>query len=106
MNLGPKAGASSPHSKRWRAKQVRRNIAKRLECVRLAGAFVGSWSQSATKKSWRLAMNAGGLRSTATHFSCTKSGRRWNAALPENGAHGVTRPTLLRLKDSRGEILR
>src|SRR5438132_13868686 len=29
---------------------MRRNIAKRLECVRLAGAFVGSRSQCATKK--------------------------------------------------------
>ena len=36
MNLGPKAGASSPHSKRWRAKPARRKIAKRLEGVRLA----------------------------------------------------------------------
>ena len=36
MNLGPKAGARSPHSKRWRAKPERRKIAKRLEGVRLA----------------------------------------------------------------------
>src|SRR5437867_4946428 len=54
---GPKAGASSSHSKRWRAKPAGRNIAKRLERVRLAGAFVGSWSQCATKKPWRLPMN-------------------------------------------------
>src|SRR5947209_15580817 len=44
MNLEAKSGSKLPHSKRWRAKPVRRNIAKRLECVRFPGAFVSSWS--------------------------------------------------------------
>ena len=57
MNLTQKAGASSTHSKRLRAVSTLRRLAKRLECVRLAGAF-GSWSQCASDCwRWRLPMN-------------------------------------------------
>src|SRR5437870_4972794 len=99
MNLVPKAGASSPHSKRWRAKPVRRNIAKRLECVRLAGAFVGSWSQCANTGRGRFPMNLKiGIHRDAA--------RTWNEPLwSQDGAHGATRPTLLPFKGSRCAIL-
>ena len=56
MNLPQKAGASSTHSKRCRAVSTSRRFAKRLECVRLAGAF-GSWPRCAVVKPWRLLMN-------------------------------------------------
>ena len=56
MNLPQKAGASSTHSKRWRAVTASHRFAKRLECVRLAGAF-GSWSRCALVEPWRLPMN-------------------------------------------------
>ena len=46
MDLPQKAGASSTHSKRCRAVSTLRRLAKRLECVRLAGAF-GTWSRCA-----------------------------------------------------------
>ena len=58
MNQTQKAGASSTHSKRCRAVSTFRRLAKRLECVRLAGAF-GSWSRCAVVKPWRLPMNRG-----------------------------------------------
>ena len=56
MNLTQKAGASSTHSKRCRAVSTFQRLAKRLECVRLAGAL-GSWSRCAVVKPWRLSMN-------------------------------------------------
>ena len=46
-------GARSTHSKRCRAVSTFQKLAKRLECVRLAGAF-GSWSRCAVVKQWRL----------------------------------------------------
>ena len=56
MNLTQTAGASSTHSKRCRAFSTFQRLAKRLECVRLAGAF-GSWSRCAVVKPWRLPTN-------------------------------------------------
>src|SRR5436190_2119507 len=40
----------------------------------------------APRDSWVLRVKPGGLRSTASHSGSSKSGRRWNAALPKNGS--------------------
>ncbi len=39
MNLPPKSGDESPHSRRFAAPDVPWSGAKRLECVRFSGAF-------------------------------------------------------------------
>ena len=72
MNLPQKAGASSTHSKRWRAVSVSRRFAKRLECVRLADAF-GSWSRCAVAKSWKHSVKLPLSRPAAT-LSPARSG--------------------------------
>src|SRR5438093_2062587 len=63
------------------------DFAKRLECVRLAGAFLGSWSQCMRESERRLSMNrSAGLRPGAGERVgvqlCRGGGRRSNRALP------------------------
>ena len=76
MNLSQNAGASSTHSKRCRAVSTFQKLAKRLECVRLAGAF-GSWSRCAVVKPWRLPAQGGHeLLKFFFHFSRIRDGLR------------------------------
>ena len=87
MNLTQKAGASSTHSKRCRAVSTFQRLAKRLECVRLAGAF-GSWSRWAVVKPWRLSRDnhstppASLLSSFARGVSSQAVKAKWNIWLP------------------------
>src|SRR5262249_45628897 len=70
LSQDSKAGASSAHSKRCRAGPHSRNLAERLECARLAGAFHGSGSLFFRKSKSRLSMN---LRVLAA--SCRQTNR-------------------------------
>src|SRR5436190_10131729 len=52
-------------------------------------SILPTW-KSAIQQVWKPALrHPGGLRSTATHSSSTKSGRRWNAALRENDSRSL-----------------